>query len=119
MKENIRYTLGKQMNYRHINNSIDEITRCRKLKLHCKDAEVMLEGIVVTLFFTRQGNGGKWKVFLTTDTRLSFVQLIEIYRIRWSIEVFFKEAKQLLNLGGCQSNDFDAQIADTTISMIA
>ncbi len=30
----------------------------------------------------------------------------------------FKEAKQLLGLGKCQSNDFDAQIADTTITMI-
>jgi hypothetical protein len=78
-----------------------------------------LDGIAVTLFFTRQGKGGKWKVFLTTDTKLSFVKLMEIYQIRWSIEVFFKEAKQLLNPGGCQSNDFDAQIADTTVSMIA
>ena len=30
----------------------------------------------------------------------------------------FKEAKQLLGLGKCQSIDFDAQIADTTITMI-
>ena len=44
--------------------------------------------------------------------------MIEIYQIRWSIEVFFKEAKQLLSLGKCQSNDFDAQIADTSITMI-
>ncbi|HOV83646.1 MAG TPA: hypothetical protein PLE52_02355 [Paludibacteraceae bacterium] len=29
--------------------------------------------------------------------------------IRWIL--------QLLNLGECQSNDFDAQIADTTVSM--
>ena len=43
--------------------------------------------------------------------------MIEIYQIRWSIEVFFKEARQLLGLGNCQSNDFDAQIADTTITM--
>ncbi len=33
-------------------------------------------------------------------------------------QVFFKEAKQLLGLGRCQSNDFDAQIADTTVTMI-
>ena len=31
---------------------------------------------------------------------------------------FFKEAKGLLGLGKCQSNDFDAQIADATITMI-
>ena len=33
-------------------------------------------------------------------------------------QVFFREAKQLLGLGKCQSNDFDAQIADTTITLI-
>jgi predicted Ser/Thr protein kinase len=32
--------------------------------------------------------------------------------------VFFKESKQLLNLGGCQSSTFDAHIAHITISMI-
>jgi IS4 transposase len=44
--------------------------------------------------------------------------VIEIYQIRWTIEVFFKESKQLLGLGKCQSNDFNAQIADLTITMI-
>ncbi len=34
------------------------------------------------------------------------------------MEVLFKECKQLLHLGKCQSNDFDAQIADATISLI-
>ncbi|MBP8945428.1 MAG: transposase [Paludibacteraceae bacterium] len=110
---------GKLMNYKQINSSIKEITRCRKMRLHYKRADVLLDGMPVTLFFSRQGKRGKWKVFLTTDTKLSFVKLMELYQIRWSIEVFFKETKQLLNLGGCQSNDFDAQIADTTVSMIA
>lgn len=44
--------------------------------------------------------------------------MLEIYQTRWTIEVFFKEAKQLLGLGKCQSNNFDAQIADITITMI-
>jgi len=79
----------------------------------------MYDGMPITLFFSRIGTNGDWKVILTTDTKLSFLQTIEIYQIRWSIEVFFKEAKQLLNLGGCQSSNFDAQIADTTITMIA
>jgi hypothetical protein len=33
-------------------------------------------------------------------------------------KVFFKESKQLFGLGKCQSTDFDAQIADTTMVMI-
>lgn len=32
--------------------------------------------------------------------------------------MFFKESKQMLNLGKSQSNDFDGQIADTTIRLI-
>ncbi len=55
---------------------------------------------------------------MSTNTSLNFNKTIEIYQIRWTIEVFFKESKQLLKLGNCQSNDFDAQIADTTITMI-
>ena len=44
---------------------------------------------------------------------------IEIYHMRWSIEVFFKEAKQYLHLGKCQSVDFDAQITDISIVISA
>lgn len=44
--------------------------------------------------------------------------MLEIYQIRWTIEVFFKESKQLLGLGTDQSNDFDSQIAATTINML-
>jgi len=70
------------------------------------------------LFFSKKGVNGKWKVLVCTNTRLSFVEMIEIYQIRWTIEVFFKESKQLLGLGRCQSNDFDAQIAAATITML-
>ena len=43
---------------------------------------------------------------------------MDIYSTRWTIEVFFKEAKQLLGLGKCQSTNFDVQIAQTTITMM-
>jgi len=49
---------------------------------------------------------------------LSYNKAVEIYNIRWSIEVYFKESKQYLNLGNSESNDFDGQLADATISMI-
>jgi len=44
--------------------------------------------------------------------------MIEIYNIRWSIEVFFKKVKQLLGLGKNRSTNFEVQIAQTTITMI-
>jgi hypothetical protein len=110
---------GKLLNFIEIRNSIDKITQCKRHNLYYKRADVMYDGMPLTLFFSRQGKYGKWKVLLTTDTKLNFVQVVEKYQIRWSIEVFFKEAKQLLNLGGCQSSNFDAQVADITITMIA
>jgi hypothetical protein len=108
----------KQQTYSQIRNCQGTPKRCRKLKLYYHQAKVKLKGKDLQLFFSKQGKNGKWKVILTTDTTISFIRLIEIYQIRWTIEVFFKESKQLLALGKCQSNDFDAQIADLTITMI-
>jgi predicted nucleic acid-binding Zn finger protein len=111
--------LDKKLSYKQILHLAGKEKRCKKMNLYYKTARVIYHGMPVTLFFSRIGTAGDWKVILTTDTKLSFLQTIELYQIRWSIEVFFKEAKQLLNLGGCQSSTFDAQIADTTITMIA
>ena len=55
---------------------------------------------------------------LSTDLELTFEQAYKIYSTRWSIEVFFKESKQHLGLGKCQSQDFDAQIGAITLSML-
>jgi len=110
---------GKRLSYKEIFHFAGKEKRCKKMNLYYKTARVLYDGMPVTLFFSRVGTNGDWKVILTTDSHLSFLQTIEIYQIRWSIEVFFKESKQLLNLGGCQSSNFDAQIADTTITMIA
>ncbi|MBI9038154.1 MAG: transposase [Bacteroidales bacterium] len=79
---------------------------------------VLLDGKPVKLFFSRKGKRGNWKTFIGTNTTLSFIQMIEIYNIRWTIEVFFKESKQLFGLGKDQANDFDSQIAATTLSML-
>lgn len=109
---------GGQFTHSQIRNLRGKAVRCRKLGLYYKQADVTLNGVPLKLFFSKQGKNGKWKVFLTTDVSLSFIKMIEIYQIRWAIEVFFKEAKQLLRLGKCQSKDFDAQIAETTITMV-
>jgi hypothetical protein len=109
---------GKSVTYKAINSMISKTHYCRTLKLYYKRADVLYDGIPVTLFFSRIGLNGDWKVFITTDKNLTFKQLVEHYQVRWTIEVFFKEEKGLLNLGGCQSSDFDAHIADATVSMI-
>jgi predicted nucleic acid-binding Zn finger protein len=108
----------KKLTYNQIRNILGKPKRCRKLKLYYLEAEVMYNEKTIKLFFSKKGVNGKWKVLVCTNTRLSFVEMIEIYQIRWTIEVFFKESKQLLGLGRCQSNDFEAQIAAATITML-
>jgi len=91
--------------------------RSRKLRAFYIEVAVEYKGIPMKLFFNRFSGQRNWQLLETTDVNLNFARAVEIYSIRWSIEVFFKENKQYLNLGKCQSNDFDAQIADTTISL--
>jgi predicted nucleic acid-binding Zn finger protein len=110
--------LGEGLTHSQIRNKLGKEKRCRKLRLHYKEAILDYNGVPIKMFFSRKGSNGKWRVFITTNTELSFIRMIEIYQIRWTEEVFFKEGKQLLGLGRCQSNDFDAQIADTTVTMI-
>lgn len=83
-------------------------------------AELTLDfkGIPVKLYFSKASKRGNWHGIMSTNTDLTFDQAFKIYLIRWSVEVFFKESKQLLRLGKCQSQDFDAQIASTTICML-
>lgn len=109
--------LENMLTHSQIRNKLGNVKWRRKLRLYYKEALVDYNGVPIKMFFSRQGTNGKWRVSITTDTELSFIRMIEFYQIRWTVEVF-KEAKQLLGLGKCQSNDFDAQIADTTITMI-
>ncbi len=77
------------------------------------------EGIgIVKLYICRFPYQKKWRVFISTDITLNLIKMMEIYSIRWTIEVMFKELKQHLHFGKCQSRDFDAQIANVTISLI-
>lgn len=94
------------------------IKRCRKIKASYLIVDAIYKEYPVRLFFSRFGQKGKWHLILSTDTSLSYIKVMEQYQIRWTIEVFFKESKQYLNLGGCQSKNFEAQIADTTVTMI-
>lgn len=89
-------------------------------KYHARYISLQAEyqGIRVKIFLVRFGNTANWRLLVTTDTKMSFVKIMEVYKIRWTIEVFFKECKQHLLLGKCQSQDFDAQIADTTLTMV-
>lgn len=96
-----------------------KMKRAKKLNAYYIEVIVNYSDIgPVKLFFTRFSKRSKWRLLLSTNVNLTFHEAVKIYNNRWTIEVLFKECKQLLNLGNCQSNDFDAQIADATISLL-
>jgi hypothetical protein len=59
-----------------------------------------------------------WAVFLCTDTGLAATDILELYAMRWAIEVYFKEAKQHLGLLKEQSNHYAAYIASIHLTAI-
>jgi hypothetical protein len=52
-----------------------------------------------------------WALFLTTDVQLSMSKMLEIYALRWGIEVYFKEAKQHLGFLKEQTATFASHTA--------
>jgi hypothetical protein len=109
---------GQKLNAKELKKKLKptHMKRAKKLKAYYIEVIVNYSDIGrVKLFLTRFSKRSKWRLILSTDLNLSFQQAMKIYNIRWTIEVLFK---QHLNLGKCQSNDFDAQIADTTISLL-
>ena len=55
---------------------------------------------------------------MATNLSLEFLEAYRIYAMRWSLDVFFKETKGLLGMGKCQSRNFAAQLAATTITAL-
>lgn len=118
-KYNSRLTVdGQEIKIKQLRKRTKKMKRSRSAKLHYIATVCEIDEIKVKVFLTRKGRNGAWHTIVSTNTNLSFNQMIEIYNIRWTIEVFFKEAKQLLGLGKSQSTNFDVQIAQTTITMI-
>ena len=92
-----------------------QIKKCTKLKCFYIPLTIAYKGTRLKAFFVRMNGQQNWKLLITTDSSLSFIKAMQYYQIRWSIEVFFKDTKQNLLLGKCQSTDFDAHIATTSI----
>ncbi len=119
--DNRKYTIDKkQLNSAQVvaSYSRSKGQYSRKHKSHYISVIADYKGQKVKLFYVKYQNAKNWNLLLTTDLTLKFVQAIETYQIRWSIEVMFKECKQYLRLGKSQNTDFDGQIADATLTFI-
>lgn len=71
----------------------------------------------IRILFVSDGKK-QWHAFLCTDMELDAMEILDYYTKRWAIEVFFKDAKQMLYLGKEQSKTFDAMVASYSIVMI-
>jgi hypothetical protein len=112
---------GYDLTVQQIHNRLKrnkKYNRSRKLKMFIGVADCKIEGMDIKLFFYKGTNRDDYHVLLSTNTGLTPLKAYEIYSIRWSIEVFFKEGRKYFNLGKSQAEDFDGQIADITISIL-
>lgn len=91
---------------------------CRNMKAVFFALRGEMGGIPVKIFFVRYGRQDKWRLLITTDLSLSFVKAFEIYQIRWTTEVLYKECRQYLRFGEYQGTDFDGMIADVTLTFL-
>jgi hypothetical protein len=84
-----------------------------------EEKQTQPEWKAVKLLFVRGVNepgepeAGKkdWALFLTTDVQISTSKMLEIYALRWGIEVYFKEAKQHLGFLSEQTTSFCSHTA--------
>jgi hypothetical protein len=65
----------------------------------------------------RTNSADTWVVFLCTDVKLSEAKILEVYALRWSIEVYFKEIKQ--NLGFLKEQSGRYQLAYASVHLAA
>ena len=59
-----------------------------------------------------------WEVFLTTDMSMAPQRILELYAMRWAIEVYFKEAKQHLGFLKEQGTHYASYIASIHLTAI-
>ena len=90
------------------------------------DPKAASQWCTVRLWFVRglaqsdQAQPGKkdWALFLCTDPQLSASKVLQVYALRWGIEVYFKEAKQHLGLLSEQTSTFASYTASIHLCAI-
>ena len=81
-------------------------------------AEPRWQAVILILSAPKDGIHDNWVIFLATDTDASVEQILEIYALRWSIEVYFKEVKQNFGFLAEQSGKYQVAYASIHLSAV-
>jgi len=102
-----------------IHGKHDQLQRLLRLKRneHVRYAVGFYDDIRYFFYVVKVGQGKT--VYLISSDFIEPKELINLYRIRWEIELFHRTAKQKLGLGDCQSTSLKKQIRHCLFVMIA
>lgn len=87
-----------------------------QIKAAIVPVELPLAGMVSIVFV--RWSKKNWHAFLCTEAGMEISEVLNYYARRWAIECYFRDSKQLLELGKGQSETFDAVVALASIVMI-
>lgn len=122
----LRMCEGKQAGYRRLSQwRIGPKQKPRVFYAHQERSVVRRVGDVQLVFSTtkqhlKTATPDDVKILMTNATNLSVTEVVELYSLRWQIELFFKELKSTLGFHQYRFQDFAAvrawaEIAITTI----
>ena len=94
----------------NLNDPKDEVARWIKVRL------LFVRGVPSTDKI--QPGKHDWCVFLSTDAQLDPQQMLELYAMRWAIEVYFKESKQHLGFLKEQARHYACYVASIHLTAI-
>ena len=122
----LRASTGEYARYRRLSKwRVGPKTKPRVYYAYQEKLEVRSVGRVQLVFSTMKPDLAKAtpddvKILMTNATDLSVSELIELYSLRWQIELFFKELKSTLGFSQYSFQEFEAvkawvEIAITTV----
>jgi hypothetical protein len=116
---------GPYVPYRRLSpHRIGPKAKSRTFYVHQERRDVHSVGEVRLLFSTTKAKLGKAtpddvKTLMTNATRLSVREVVELYSLRWQIELFFKELKSTLGFHQYQFQKFECVESWTELALTA
>lgn len=122
----LRASTGKYASYRRLSKyRVGPKMKHRDYYAYQEKAEVRNVGSVQLVFSTtnpklKKATPDDVKILITNAVNLSVLEVIELYSLRWQIELFFKELKSTLGFSQYSFHDFRAvetwvELAITTV----